>query len=84
MVFDQSINLHVLTCMLQHHLHRLLSHTANEWSHDGFLQARREEDLPEKEKKHHHRRHHKDSGWSMLDLVAEEMLTEGELGLLDI
>jgi hypothetical protein len=81
-----SLVLHALTCMLQHHLNRLLSQvTATEWSHDGLLQARRKEDLPEKEKKkHHHRRQHKGSEWTMLDLVAEEILTEGELGILDV
>ena len=48
------------------------------------MQARRKEDLPKKEKKKHHHRQHKGSEWEMLDLVAAEMLTKGELGLLDI
>ena len=49
---------------------------------ESTLQARREEDLPEKEKKHHHRQH-EGAELSMMDLVAEEMLTEGQLGFLD-
>ena len=53
---------------------------------ESTLQARREEDLPEKEKKHRKKKHHRQhegSEWSMVDLVAEEVVTEGQLGLLD-
>jgi hypothetical protein len=57
-------------------------HHKSKW-HDerSTVQARRKEDLPKKEKKKHHHRQHKGSEWEMLDLVAAEMLTEGELGL---
>jgi hypothetical protein len=67
---------------LQYDVIKMGSFTAK-WDHNALLQARLKEDLPQKEENKHHRRQHEDSEWSMFDLVAEEMLTEGELGLFN-